>query len=259
MFYDYEDRFIFQEWILFIRIYYSATFFIFIFYLTFLLFTLIFIFMKKDIFGFENQGAKYEKYRIDFPPKFLEQALQKVSNKNNYLDIGTGTGKVLFHIADDFNYSKGIDISEKMIEASLDKVKKLERRIFRFNLWILWTGTVKKNMTWLRWEWLFTTFQENRVYQRWMKRFTMTGFFLFLVILPKRCTIEKEKKGKNIGQLLIGWWITKIIPYFAFKYNELTNYYQVPKVYPFHKYFRYQIEVREIITKLSKEDFFWLF
>ena len=40
-----------------------------------------------------------------------------------YLDIATGTGKVLFELAKNFNESRGIDISSKMIEVCSKKVE----------------------------------------------------------------------------------------------------------------------------------------
>lgn len=52
--------------------------------------------MKKDLFGFETQGTKYDEFRPKYPKNFLLKALEKVKNKNRYLDIATGTGQILF-------------------------------------------------------------------------------------------------------------------------------------------------------------------
>ena len=85
------------------------------------------------------------------------------------------------------------------------------------------------------------------------------GIFAVFGYFPKTMYDREGKEREEYRAAFNRMMDNKIIPYFAFKYDELTNYYQVPKVYPFHKYFRYQIEVREIITKLSKEDFFGYF
>ena len=52
--------------------------------------------MKKDLFGFENQGKKYDQFRPKYPSSLLKKAVEKTKNKNRYLDIATGTGQILF-------------------------------------------------------------------------------------------------------------------------------------------------------------------
>lgn len=58
--------------------------------------------MKKDLFGFDTQGKKYDQFRPKYPKNFLLKVLEKVKNKNRYLDIATGTGQILFEIANNF-------------------------------------------------------------------------------------------------------------------------------------------------------------
>ena len=52
--------------------------------------------MKKDLFGFETQGTKYEQFRPKYPLNFLTKSLNRIPIKNRYLDIATGTGQILF-------------------------------------------------------------------------------------------------------------------------------------------------------------------
>ena len=52
--------------------------------------------MKKDLFGFDTQGAKYDQFRPKYPSTFLGRTLNRVPIKNKYLDIATGTGQILF-------------------------------------------------------------------------------------------------------------------------------------------------------------------
>lgn len=72
--------------------------------------------MKKDLFGFETQGKKYDIYRPKYPPQLLKQLIEKTKGRNRYLDVATGTGQILFEIFQHFKYSEGIDISKKMID-----------------------------------------------------------------------------------------------------------------------------------------------
>lgn len=71
--------------------------------------------MKKDLFGYDNQGKKYDIYRPRYPPSMLNNILSKTKGRNRYLDIATGTGQILFEIAHNFKHSEGLDISKKMI------------------------------------------------------------------------------------------------------------------------------------------------
>ena len=79
--------------------------------------------MKKDLFGFETQGIKYDQYRPRYPLNFLTDPLKKLKHRRRYLDIATGTGQILFQIASNFEHSKGIDYSGKMVSTCEGKLK----------------------------------------------------------------------------------------------------------------------------------------
>lgn len=78
--------------------------------------------MKKDLFGYANQGVNYDIYRPTYSPQLLSKALAKLKAKNKYLDIATGTGQILFQLATKFTQSYGLDISKKMIGVCKDKI-----------------------------------------------------------------------------------------------------------------------------------------
>ena len=80
--------------------------------------------MKKDLFGYANQGVNYDIYRPTYSPQLLSKALAKLKAKNKYLDIATGTGQILFQLATKFTQSYGLDISKKMIGVCQDKISK---------------------------------------------------------------------------------------------------------------------------------------
>jgi ubiquinone/menaquinone biosynthesis C-methylase UbiE len=76
-----------------------------------------------DIFGFKNQGINYDKFRPRYPSVFIDRYLKNTKHKNRYLDIATGTGQLLFAFAPHFKESKGIDISNAMVETASLKAK----------------------------------------------------------------------------------------------------------------------------------------
>lgn len=49
--------------------------------------------------------------------------VQRMKNKNRYLDVATGTGQIIFEICNQFHQAEGIDISKKMIEVCLKKTQ----------------------------------------------------------------------------------------------------------------------------------------
>ena len=71
--------------------------------------------VKPDSFGFENQGKNYGKFRPKYPQSLYNQTLSTLTLKDKYLDIAMGTGQLLFNIAPEFKFSKGLDISDKML------------------------------------------------------------------------------------------------------------------------------------------------
>jgi ubiquinone/menaquinone biosynthesis C-methylase UbiE len=52
--------------------------------------------MKKDLFGYENQGKKYDLYRPQYPKTLLEALIKRIKHRNRYIDVATGTGQILF-------------------------------------------------------------------------------------------------------------------------------------------------------------------
>ncbi len=71
-----------------------------------------------DTFGFDNQGKNYGKFRPKYPESLYIQTVNSLDSKVKYLDVAMGTGQLLFNIALFFNYSKGTDISDNMLEAA---------------------------------------------------------------------------------------------------------------------------------------------
>ena len=75
-----------------------------------------------DNFGFTNQGMNYQKFRPKYPQCLYNHTLDKIKHRNRYLDVAIGTGQLLLNIAPQFAFSKGIDISDKMLEAAKDQL-----------------------------------------------------------------------------------------------------------------------------------------
>jgi hypothetical protein len=49
----------------------------------------------KDLFGFETQGVNYDSYRPRYPPTMINRLMESIRDKNQYLDVATGTGQLL--------------------------------------------------------------------------------------------------------------------------------------------------------------------
>lgn len=80
---------------------------------------------KPDLFGFETQQSNYDLYRPAYPEEYYELILKKVplSSREHYLDLGTGTGMVLFQLNKYFSkISLGIDKSLKQLETAQKKL-----------------------------------------------------------------------------------------------------------------------------------------
>jgi methylase of polypeptide subunit release factors len=78
--------------------------------------------IKKDLFGFVTQGLNYELFRPKYPGALLGECLRGLKMKNNYLDVATGTGQVLFKLCGEFKGTLiGTDISENMLKAAQTK------------------------------------------------------------------------------------------------------------------------------------------
>jgi len=86
---------------------------------------------------FKN-GGQYDTFRPVYPQRFIEDIRTAPKNFDNYLDIATGTGQVLFQVHDLFKgLSVGAEISESMINVAREKAESLKPRLksgqeFRF-------------------------------------------------------------------------------------------------------------------------------
>jgi len=75
---------------------------------------------------FKN-GSQYDVFRPVYPSHFIEKIRKAPKQFNNYLDIATGTGQVLFQVHDIFNeLTLGADISESMINVARQKAESLK-------------------------------------------------------------------------------------------------------------------------------------
>lgn len=77
----------------------------------------------KDLFGFETQGVNYDAYRPKYPSAMINRLIESIRDKNQYLDVATGTGQLLLEISPFFKKSKAVDKSQKMINVCDKKVK----------------------------------------------------------------------------------------------------------------------------------------
>ncbi|KAL4466567.1 hypothetical protein ABPG72_010618 [Tetrahymena utriculariae] len=73
---------------------------------------------KTDLFGRENQGQNYDKYRPKYPSKIFDLILKDLNSKDNYLDVGCGIGQMLFKLNSHFKIAVGTDVSEKQNQNS---------------------------------------------------------------------------------------------------------------------------------------------
>lgn len=73
------------------------------------------------------QGALYEGYRPTYPNVLLEKILSQTKNRNNYLDVATGTGQLLFQMTEHFKHlTLGTDISESQLNEANKKAESLK-------------------------------------------------------------------------------------------------------------------------------------
>jgi len=80
---------------------------------------------KQEIYF--AQGTQYEGYRPTYPNVLLEKILSQTKNRNNYLDVATGTGQLLFQMTEHFKYlTVGTDISESQLSEAKKKAENLK-------------------------------------------------------------------------------------------------------------------------------------
>lgn len=52
---------------------------------------------RKDLFGDRLfQGSNYAKFRPNYPDEFYKTIYEKTTERENYIDIGCGTGQLYF-------------------------------------------------------------------------------------------------------------------------------------------------------------------
>lgn len=77
-----------------------------------------------DIWNFPTQGMNYQKFRPQYPKELCGQALEPLIKREKYLDIAVGTGKILLNFCETFKETKGIDVSENMLDVASFNVQK---------------------------------------------------------------------------------------------------------------------------------------
>jgi len=81
----------------------------------------------KDLFSQENGGQSYDDFRPTYPKEIIQQVADISKGKQNYLDIATGTGQILFELYNHFeNLVVGVDISETQLKVAKNKLAKLK-------------------------------------------------------------------------------------------------------------------------------------
>jgi len=71
-----------------------------------------------DVFGFKNQGSNYDLFRPRYSQTMLHETISLVKGRARYLDIAMGTGQLLFMFAPHFQFNRGTDVSEQMINSA---------------------------------------------------------------------------------------------------------------------------------------------
>ena len=78
-----------------------------------------------DPFGYSNQGENYDIFRPKYPDSFIQIIIQNTKNKDNYIDIASGTGILFFDLLPNF---KGTcfanDRSAKQLEIARARLSK---------------------------------------------------------------------------------------------------------------------------------------
>jgi SAM-dependent methyltransferase len=68
------------------------------------------------------QAAQYyDQYRPEYPSELIQFIIDLSTTHESYLDLGCGTGTLLFNIAPAFTQATGVDIDEEMFQASMLK------------------------------------------------------------------------------------------------------------------------------------------
>lgn len=74
---------------------------------------------------YKNIAEIYASYRPPYPQELFDLILSKLDSRNGYIDLGCGTGELLFHLSERFKQSFGIDPDEDMLKVASSKLEKL--------------------------------------------------------------------------------------------------------------------------------------
>lgn len=77
--------------------------------------------MKKIQDNFSKQAATYKKYRPTYPQALYEFLLEKVEDRINCWDVGTGNGQVAAALSECFEQVYATDISQKQLDQAISK------------------------------------------------------------------------------------------------------------------------------------------
>ena len=77
----------------------------------------------------------YDKTRVDYPKKAIDDILQysKLKSESNVLDVGCGTGQLIMPLANRGLQVLGLDISKEMIDVARRKSSHLKNAIISLN------------------------------------------------------------------------------------------------------------------------------
>ncbi|EAR82770.1 RNA cap guanine-N2 methyltransferase (macronuclear) [Tetrahymena thermophila SB210] len=210
---------------------------------------------KTDLFGRENQGQNYDKYRPKYPSKFFELILQNLNSKENYLDVGCGTGQMLFKLNSHFKFAVGTDISEKQVSVANEKIannqeysnvkviqcdanniiSSLEKNSLPLSYDLV---TVGQALHWFEVEKFLHLTQSKILKQNQNSRFATAAYYWDGFDIDIN---DELLSGKQIHES----YYNQINDYYDFDRDNLyTNY----KYYPFNKYFE-QISEDSFVEK----------
>ena len=201
---------------------------------------------EYDFWGHETQKINYDIYRPKYPSLFFEKILSLIplENRQNYLDIATGTGQLLFPLNSHFLNSFGIDKSENQIETTRKKILDLNAKniqVETLSVEDLLKFKVEKNLPKfdlitigeaLHW------FPDVRNVLRMIHEDILQQGGIFSVIGYINPLMEynlKDSKKGILGHEAFKKWFSVIEPYFAFDLKALDNMYDG---YPFKEFFQ---------------------
>jgi SAM-dependent methyltransferase len=73
---------------------------------------------------YQKAASFYGSYRPQYPKELIDFISKLLKEKTTYLDIGCGTGELLFKLAPAFKAATGVDVDENMLAFGKEKKKK---------------------------------------------------------------------------------------------------------------------------------------